>query len=553
MKWTKKEDEIIRKNYGKLSNKIIKNNLDATNFINRTIYAIKHRAKKLGLTKPPSEVWSSKEDEIIINYYGKDVSNVLVLLINDISSVTRTAASVRRRANKLGLRIVNSLPRKHKLIDQNYFFIPNLENSYWAGFLAADGYINTKGYNISVTIKDTDINILYKLVRALRYGNSFKMGVSGCGQSKERVYRNVSVSISSAKKLIRDLDNNFNVITKKSLVLKPPNNLNEKFGLAYIVGFIDGDGWVGYAPNKKGYPRLDIASGSKDILVWIESMFNKSVFKDCTTKNGGIYRNKDGVFHYKIAGNKVVRIFELLRSTYINKLYRKKIVIDNILKQPNSHFTVDFLKSFEKEIEKIYSEGCIRAPVHLSSNNELQLIEIFDIIEKNDWVFCGHRSHYHALLKGVSRELVKKEILKGNSISLCFPEYRFFSSGIMGGTLSWALGVALSIKMRGSGEKVWAFCGDTASMMGTFDECQRYAEVHELPISFVIEDNGVSIHTPTEVVWGNKNKLERMIGVKKVHFVDNNLDACVEEKGNIFYYKYENIYPHQGINVWVEF
>ena len=42
----------------------------------------------------------------------------------------------------------------------------------------------------------------------------------------------------------------------------------------------------------------------------------------------------------------------------------------------------------------------------------------------------------------------KKEIIEGRSISLCFPKYRIYSSGIAGGNLPIALGMAISLKRK---------------------------------------------------------------------------------------------------------
>ena len=45
------------------------------------------------------------------------------------------------------------------------------------------------------------------------------------------------------------------------------------------------------------------------------------------------------------------------------------------------------LIDFEKDIKKIYEKGLIKAPIHLSGNNEKQLIKIFKKIKTKDWVF----------------------------------------------------------------------------------------------------------------------------------------------------------------------
>ena len=157
--------------------------------------------------------------------------------------------------------------------------------------------------------------------------------------------------------------------------------------------------------------------------------------------------------------------------------------------------TAEELISFEADIAALFEQAEIRAPVHLHGNNEAQLIEIFKRVKPTDWVFSTHRSHYHALLKGIPPDMVTAEILKGNSICLQFPEYHFFTSAIVGGIIPIALGVAMA------GETCWVFIGDMAAETGIFHECVKYAKGHDLPIRFVVEDNGLSVDTPTEKVW----------------------------------------------------
>ena len=171
----------------------------------------------------------------------------------------------------------------------------------------------------------------------------------------------------------------------------------------------------------------------------------------------------------------------------------------------------DLIK-FEADIASHFNNGEIRAPIHLHGGNERQLIEIFKDIKPEDWVFSTHRSHYHALLKGIPPELIKAEILGGNSISLQFPEYRFHTSAIVGGIIPIALGVAMA------GEKAWCFVGDMAAETGIFHECAKYARNFELPIHYIVEDNGWSGDTPTDKVWG---------------------------------YKYKRTWPHSGTGKWI--
>ncbi len=153
------------------------------------------------------------------------------------------------------------------------------------------------------------------------------------------------------------------------------------------------------------------------------------------------------------------------------------------------------LIDFEADIAGLFEKGTIPSPIHLSKGNEDELIKIFENIKPSDWCFSTHRSHYHALLKGIPREWLKAEILDNRSITINNAEYKFFSSAIVGGILPIAVGVAMA------GQTVWCFVGDMSAETGIFHECVKYATGHKLPIHFVVEDNGLSVETPTEQVW----------------------------------------------------
>ncbi len=190
----------------------------------------------------------------------------------------------------------------------------------------------------------------------------------------------------------------------------------------------------------------------------------------------------------------------------------------------------DLIK-FEDEIAEVFTAGKIKAPVHLSDNNEDALIEIFKKIDKKDWVFSTHRSHYHALLHGIGKEWLREEIMRGNSITACKPDQKFYSSGIVGGATPIALGVAMGLKRSGTKEHVWVFVGDMAAEGGVFHEATSYAAKNDLPITFVIEDNGISTNTPTKKAWGEGKNPPRIIR-----------------------YEHKKIkYPHYGSGKWVTF
>jgi TPP-dependent pyruvate/acetoin dehydrogenase alpha subunit len=197
----------------------------------------------------------------------------------------------------------------------------------------------------------------------------------------------------------------------------------------------------------------------------------------------------------------------------------------------NTTCTAADLIAFEEKICEDFAAKLVRAPIHLSSNNEQQLLEIFSKhVEPDDWVCSNWRSHYHCLLKGVPPHVLRAEILAGRSISLCFPKYRIISSAIVGGILPIAVGLAMAIKRRGGKNKVVCFMGEMTAETGIAHECMTYARNFLLPILFVIEDNGKSVCTPTYETWGERVPL---------------LERC-DVIWNAITYKYESKFPHAG-------
>ena len=199
-------------------------------------------------------------------------------------------------------------------------------------------------------------------------------------------------------------------------------------------------------------------------------------------------------------------------------------------------YTEKELLDFEEDIAKEFNSGKIKAPVLLYNGNESSIIEAFGEIKEQDWVLCTWRSHYQCLLKGVPSDQVKQSIMEGKSIALCFPEYKVFSSAIVTGILPIAVGLGIAAKRSNSNEKIHCFVGDMTSETGSFEECYKYVKNHDLPVRFIIEDNGKSVCTDTKKTW-------------------NSIRLTYEGVYNkyIYYYKYQTKWPHAGAGQRVQF
>lgn len=168
--------------------------------------------------------------------------------------------------------------------------------------------------------------------------------------------------------------------------------------------------------------------------------------------------------------------------------------------------TAESLIAFEQRIKGHFASGDLPFLVHLSGGNERELLSIFAGIKEDDWVFSNHRSHYHALLKGVPEGDVETAILRGDSMFIFDRERRFYTSSILAGTCAIACGVALAIKQRGGKEMVWCFLGDGAEDNGHFCEALRFADGHDLPLKFVVEDNNRQVDTSYAERWGTSRR-----------------------------------------------
>ena len=194
--------------------------------------------------------------------------------------------------------------------------------------------------------------------------------------------------------------------------------------------------------------------------------------------------------------------------------------------------TRDELIAFEQSVADEFNAGKIRYPIHLDNGNEDALIDIFKNVKPQDWVFVSWRGHYKALLKGVPPEELRAAIHRGESMALRFDQYRVYGGAIVGGMVPIALGTAMAINRSGADEHVWLFIGDMASESGIVYETLKYSHNFQLPISFVIEDNGVSVCTNTREAWG--------------------LDTPNYEV-DVRRFKYQSKFPHAGSGKRIQF
>lgn len=191
-------------------------------------------------------------------FYGTYCAECGIDLVVRSTDIQKTKTCSRRCSSILRFK------RENPEYNEDYFAEPNLENSYWAGFIAADGCIHVRpnaSKILDIGLKSTDRDHLILLRDTLGAGRIYDQ--STFDKRTGKTYHSTSYKLSSDKVCL-DLAQQFNIHPRKSLVHREPNLVGDN-ALAFIAGYIDGDGSYTKYRNR---PKLSIA-GNYQFLTWV--------------------------------------------------------------------------------------------------------------------------------------------------------------------------------------------------------------------------------------------------------------------------------------------
>lgn len=238
--------------------------------------------------------WTDEEVEYLKKNFGKIKAVDIALYLK------RGYDAVHKKAQSLKIKGDKGINRKYT-INHNYFKVTNIENSYWAGFIAADGCVTNNYIRIMLSIKD--LKILKQLKKDLQYTGPIYV-------SKKR--KRCSLEFRSSS-IIKDLKTKWNIVERKSLILKPPQTKLKKSNfLAYVKGYIDGDGSI-YTEKNTKYLRISII-GTFELLNWIKEKIN--------IKCSNIKKYKN-IYKFRYSGKMAEKLYKKLYKIETFKLSRK--------------------------------------------------------------------------------------------------------------------------------------------------------------------------------------------------------------------------------------
>lgn len=282
--------------------------------------------------------WSPTEDRILECHWAQATRAEIADKLPG-----RTASSVGQRARKLGLTrdstAIQVLANTRYTHDKTFFAEPNLQNSYWAGFLAADGCIKPRR-TLSLSQNPDDVTHLAQFCRAIQFTGPIRYNPPRRNNPLVAHGRGIfEVSIHGSDKLIADLEQNFMVTRRKSNTLNPPMGLNRENELAYIAGYIDGDGSVFVSDRKRGYPSdrypTIVVVGLKSVVGWIrETILDEFYGSLETTKNPEMTFHKSANrYCFRVHGTRASRFASWIYDYQITVMGRKWNTIFGFLPQ----------------------------------------------------------------------------------------------------------------------------------------------------------------------------------------------------------------------------
>ncbi|MFB9354833.1 pyruvate dehydrogenase (acetyl-transferring) E1 component subunit alpha [Sneathiella chinensis] len=195
------------------------------------------------------------------------------------------------------------------------------------------------------------------------------------------------------------------------------------------------------------------------------------------------------------------------KATTTGTTTRKRRTPAKIDKEQVQKYYRDMLliRRFEEKAGQIYGMGLIGGFCHLYIGQEAVVVGMQSTITPDDAVITSYRDHGHMLAcgmdpKGVMAELTGREggysKGKGGSMHMFSKEKNFYGGhGIVGACVPLGTGLAFSQKYQGTNNITLCYMGDGTVNQGQVYESFNMAELWNLPVVYVIENNEYAMGT----------------------------------------------------------
>ncbi|WP_374423301.1 pyruvate dehydrogenase (acetyl-transferring) E1 component subunit alpha [Paracoccus sp. (in: a-proteobacteria)] len=163
------------------------------------------------------------------------------------------------------------------------------------------------------------------------------------------------------------------------------------------------------------------------------------------------------------------------------------------------------IRRFEEKAGQLYGMGLIGGFCHLYIGQEAVVVGMEAATKEGDKRITSYRDHGHMLACGMEARGVMAELTgriggyskgKGGSMHMFSREKHFYGGhGIVAAQVPLGAGLAFADKYLGNDNVTFAYFGDGASNQGQVYETYNMAELWDLPVIFVIENNQYAMGT----------------------------------------------------------
>jgi len=173
---------------------------------------------------------------------------------------------------------------------------------------------------------------------------------------------------------------------------------------------------------------------------------------------------------------------------------------------------MSLVRAFELRANEMYARAKIGGYCHLNLGEEATVVGLTAALEDRDYLYTTYRDHGYAIMRGMDPSAVMAELFGkatgvvggwGGSMHMFDMEKRMLGGyGIVGGQIPPATGAAFAVKYRSDAgpksEAVMCLLGDGTTNIGAFHESLNLAGLWDLPIVYVIINNGLGMATTVE-------------------------------------------------------
>ncbi|MBN2906151.1 MAG: pyruvate dehydrogenase (acetyl-transferring) E1 component subunit alpha [Rhodobacteraceae bacterium] len=179
------------------------------------------------------------------------------------------------------------------------------------------------------------------------------------------------------------------------------------------------------------------------------------------------------------------------------------------------------IRRFEEKAGQLYGMGLIGGFCHLYIGQEAVVVGLEAAAKDGDKRVTSYRDHGHMLAGGMDPKGVMAELTgraggysggKGGSMHMFSKEKHFYGGhGIVGAQVPIGAGLAFSDKYKGNDNVTFAYFGDGAANQGQVAETYNMAQLWDLPVIFVIENNQYAMGTSVQRATKSPDFYERGI------------------------------------------